>query len=201
MTAQNFIGLSKIRKAFGILFILATVSCSESEYRQLVKKEMASGAIHDSLMFDMHFGQTKKQFFDQCWKLNKKGWVRQGPNNQFVEYKLPLRQDQSLKDAITLLFYGIFDESDLMTGMDLRFSYDGWSLWNEKLQSKELVHAVKDSLKKWYPGNDFKLLNMPGDTTPVYVKIDGNRRILIQPLDDSRTVKAKIEDLRFLLDK
>lgn len=203
MTVHHFIGSLKIKTAFVLFSVLMTLSCSpsESEYQQLVKKEMDTGIVHDSLLFDLRFGQTKKQFFEQCWKLNKKGLVKQGPNNRFVEYKLPLRQSQSLKDAITLLFYGIFDENNIMTGMDLQFSYDAWSLWNEKLQSKELVHAIKDSLEKWYPGNRFKLLEMPRDTTAVFVKIDGNRRIWIQPLDDPRIVKARIDDLRYVLKK
>ncbi|PKA98832.1 hypothetical protein B0O79_2526 [Flavobacteriaceae bacterium MAR_2009_75] len=202
MIVQHFIGL---KKNSGILvifaFLIASCSSSVSQYQELVDKEMASEKRYDSILFGMKFGQTKKQFFERCWKLNKKGVIKQGPNNKFVEYRLPLKKDQNLKDAIIMLFYGIFDRNNTMTGMDLQFSYNAWSLWNENLQSSELVPSVKDSLLKWYPGNDFKLLKMPKDTNSVFVKVDGNRRILIKPIDDPRIVKARIDDLRYISEK
>ncbi|WP_209402319.1 hypothetical protein [Pseudozobellia sp. WGM2] len=202
MIVQHFIGL---KKNSGILvifaFLIASCSSSVSQYQELVDKEMASEKRYDSILFGMKFGQTKKQFFERCWKLNKKGVIKQGPNNKFVEYRLPLKKDQNLKDAIIMLFYGIFDRNNTMTGMDLQFSYNAWSLWNENLQSSELVPSVKDSLMKWYPGNDFKLLKMPKDTNSVFVKVDGNRRILIKPIDDPRIVKARIDDLRYISEK
>ncbi|WP_149274630.1 hypothetical protein [Pareuzebyella sediminis] len=203
MTVLYFTKKGAIYKYTAILMFMAVASCSSevTKYDSLVKEEMAKGTIHDSLLFGMRFGQTKKEFFDRCWQLNSKGIVKQGPNNQFVEYKLPKKKGQGLQYAITMLFYGIFNDSNTMTGMNFQFSYDGWSLWNEKLQSHELIHSVKDSLKKWYPGNDFIQLRMKKDTSEVYVKIDGNRRILIKPLDDNRIVKARIDDLRYSLDK
>lgn len=202
MIVRFFTKKEAVYKSLAIIITIAAVSCSSGapDYDTLVKEEMATGAIHDSLLFGMRFGQTKAEFFDRCWKLNSEGIIKQGPNNKFVEYKLPKKKGKDLQHAITMLFYGIFDDSNTMTGMDFQFSYDGWSLWNEKLQSHELLHSVKDSLKKWYPGNDFVKLRMKNDTSEVYVKIDGNRHILIKPIDDNRIVKARIDDLRYSLD-
>tara|TARA_R110002167_G_scaffold24608_3_gene86268 strand:- start:6509 stop:6997 length:489 start_codon:yes stop_codon:yes gene_type:complete len=162
---------------------------------------MASGVIHDSLIFGMKFGQTRQQFYDSCWKLNNEERVTHGPNNKFVAYKLPQKDTTDLKNAITMFFYGVFNEENIMTGMDFQFSHDAWSLWNKNMQSDRLVLSVKDSLKKWYPGNDFITVHLPKDTTDIFVKIDGNRRITIKPLDDSRIVKTRIDDLRYILDK
>jgi len=84
--------------------------------------------------------------------------------------------------------------------MDFQFYYDAWSLWNKELQSDQLIYSVKDSLTTWYPGNDFIEVTSK-DSIITFVKVDGNRRIMINPLDDDRIVKAKIDDLRYILNK
>jgi hypothetical protein len=33
------------------------------------------------------------------------------------------------------------------------------------------------------------------------VKIDGNRRIIIEPLENNQEVNARIDDLRYIIDK
>ncbi|WP_192461078.1 hypothetical protein [Euzebyella saccharophila] len=198
MTVPNSIDLTKITRFLLVVLILTSFCCSspKSEYKEWAEQELASGVIHDSLVFNLKLGQTKKEFFETCWKLNKKGIIKQGPNNKFVEYKLPLKNNQNLKDAVNMLFYGIFDNGNLMTGMNFQFYHTAWSLWNKDLQSDQLVHSVKDSLTKWYPGNDFRAITLPKDTVESLIKIDGNRRIIIKPLDDPRIVKARIDDLR-----
>ena len=82
-----------------------------------------------------------------------------------------------------------------------QFYFNAWSIWNKKLQADKLVPVVMDTLKKWYPGNDFIKVPLKKDSTQIFVKIDGNRRITIKPLDDNRIVKAKIDDLRYVLDE
>ena len=85
--------------------------------------------------------------------------------------------------------------------MDMKFRYVAWSLWNKSLQSDKLVPVVKDSLKTWFPGNDFIVIPAKKTKGEIHVKIDGNRRILIEPITDSRTVDVRIDDLRYVLDK
>ncbi|WP_461444569.1 hypothetical protein [Maribacter sp.] len=176
------------------------LSCSGSEYSQLVKREMAKGVIHDSLLFDMRFGQHKQEFFQQCWQLNQKGVITNGPGNKTVKHVLPQKVEDAAS-SLTLLFFGDFNEKDIMTGMDLQFYYNAWSIWNKKLQSDQLIPVVMDSLNKWYPGNDFIKVPLKKDSAEIFVKVDGNRRITIKPLDDDRIVKAKIDDLRYVLEK
>lgn len=186
-----------------IVFIalLFMVGCGGSEYSELVKREMASGVVYDSLLFDMKFGQHKQEFFQQCWQLNQRGVISNGPGNTTVKYPLPQKVEMDPAQSMTLLFFGDFDENNIMTGMDLQFYYNAWSIWNKKLQADQLIHVVKDSLKKWYPGNDFIRVPLKKDSTEIFVKVDGNRRITIKPLDDDKIVKAKIDDLRYVLEK
>lgn len=85
--------------------------------------------------------------------------------------------------------------------MDFQFYYNAWSIWNKSLQSDKLLPVVMDSLIKWYPGNDFIKVPLKKDSLHLLVKVDGNRRITIRPLEDERIVKAKIDDLRYVLEK
>jgi hypothetical protein len=201
MRKQVFMS-SRTSVTIGLLLIAVLfVSCSGSEYSQLVKREMAKGVVYDSLLFDMKFGQQKEEFFQKCWQLNQKGIISNGPGNTSVKYVLPQQNATVSEKNITLLFFGDFDENKIMTGMDYQFYYNAWSIWNKKLQSDKLVPVVMDTLKKWYPGNDFIKVSLKKDSAEIFVKVDGNRRITIRPLDDDKIVKAKIDDLRYVLEK
>lgn len=167
-------------------------SCCQSQYDKQVKKEMASGKRIDTLKFGLVLGGGKKEFFATCWELNKKKLIQQGPKNQYVAYKLK----GSANTSITHLFYGIFNEDQKMTGLDMEFAYDGWSPWTPELQSSKLIHVAMDTLMKWYPGNAFFKLNHDKVKTPTYIKIDGNRQIIIHAQGD-KDVKATLEDLRY----
>ena len=201
MKKQVSIVLKNSVKFLIIFFLLTQLSCNKSEYTKLVNNEMAKNIVNDSLIFGMTFGQTRKLFFDQCWKLNNQKIINQGSSNNFVEYQLPKKKRDSINSPITLLFYGIFNKEKIMTGMDMKFRYVAWSLWNKSLQSDKLVPVVKDSLKTWFPGNDFIVIPAKKTKGEIHVKIDGNRRILIEPITDSRTVDVRIDDLRYVLDK
>jgi len=201
MTKQGSILLRNSYKLLVALFLIVLVSCNQSEYSRLVNNEMAKNIVNDTLIFGMKFGQTKKLFFDQCWKLNNQKIINQGSSNNFVEYHLPLKEGDSISSPITMLFYGIFNKEKIMTGMDMKFHYDGWSLWNKSLQSDKLVPVVMDSLKSWFPGNDFIVVPAKKTKGEILVKVDGNRRILIEPIADSRTVDVRIDDLRHVLAK
>lgn len=180
--------------------MIVVIGCSRSKYDQLVKAEMAKGIVNDSLMLGMKLGQTQKEFFDKCWKLNREKIVTNGPDG-FVMYELPVKKENDKGDAITMLFYGIFNEDKTMTGMNFQFYYQSWSLWNKSLQSDRLIPEVKSRFMEWYPGNDFIKVELKNDEGEIFVKVDGIRRITIKPLDDNRVVKAQIDDLRYILSK
>lgn len=191
-----------IAKVFGIFICTVLIGCSESKYTSMVKKELASGVVNDSLFLGLRLGQTRKDFFEICWNLNREKKVTHSEIFPFVKYPLPKKTTSDPEKDITMLFYGDFDEGKIiMTGMKLQFYYDAWAIWNKPLQSDQLLLAVKDSLEKWYPGNDFIRVPLKKDSTELLVKVDGNRRITIKPLDNNRIVKAKIDDLRYVLDK
>jgi hypothetical protein len=200
MIKPAFMNLKTFSNSCLFCTILLFIACSGSEYDQLVKRELDSGVVHDSLLFDLKMGQTKAYFLQSCWKLNQKGIISNGPGSTTVKYILPNTKEAS-QSNMTLLFFGDFNEEKIMTGMDFQFYYNSWSLWNESLQAGQLVPVVMDTLKKWYPGNDFIKVPLKGDSLHLFVKVDGNRRIIIPPVTDQQIVTAKIDDLRYVLDK
>lgn len=187
-------------RVYVLLLLILLVGCSESKYSKLVKTEMAKNIVNDSLLFEMKFGQTRQEFYDQCWKLNSQKIIKQGSNNNFVQYHLPQKEGDSSINSIKMLFYGIFDKEKIMRGMDMRFSYNAWSLWNESTHSDKLITVVKDTLQSWYPGNGFIEVTMKRSKKDIFVKVDGNRRIIIEPLINTKDVDVRIDDLRYTID-
>ncbi len=171
------------------IFIFIIFSC-QSDYTKMVNKEARQGELKNDLVFGLVLGSTKKDFFNRCWELNKEGLVTQGPNNNSVQHVLGTEN----LTAINMLFYGVFDAKDKMTGMNFEFSYKAWSLWNKKYEARELLPVMKDTLMKWFPGNEFIPLKIDRIEESTLVKVDGNRQIMVYVKDD-KDVAVKIEDL------
>ncbi len=176
-----------------VIIQIAITSCSNSEYDKLINEESKKSTVNDSLIFNLRFGDSKKDFFSRCWELNKQGLVFQGPNNNYARYVIKAKNEG--KSSINMNFYGIFDEKNKMTGIDMLFDYTGWSLWTGTYTADKLLLSVLDSLSKWYPGNDFILINLNKIDKNVHVKVDANRQIIAYA-KDSKDVVVKIEDLR-----
>ena len=174
-----------------IIVVFSFLSC-ESEYSRLVKEELASEIKNDSLLFGLKFNQTKQDFFDICQELNSQQLIKQGPENKFAEYMLKGNEEKA--SSIQMLFYGIFDKQNIMTGLKMRFSYNAWAPWNKQLYAEKLVPRIKDSLQKWFPGNDFIKVDVKKINRDVFVKVDGNRQIKMYTLNN-KTIAVKIEDL------
>ena len=199
MIKQVFIYImNKLKVTYFILFLLGLTSCTTSDYTKLVKQEMSKNIVKVSLFFGMKLGDRRQTFYDICWQLNKDKLVKQGPRNSFVQYQLPTKKTDSLQRKITMLFYGIFNKDKIMTGMDMKFYYEAWALWNESLHSDKLLPIIKDTLKIWYPGNDFISVKLKKSKKNVLVKVDGNRQIIIKPLADNREIDVQIVDLKHI---
>lgn len=188
-------------KGIALFFVISgSVACNQSEYNKVVKRELATGKEYNEMMFDMNIGLSKKEFYGKCWQLNKEKLVSQGPSNQYVRHMLdslsPIYQPSS---KMEMLFFGLFDDKDLMRGMRFRFSYTAWAPWNKELQPEQLQEEVKVMMKTLYPGNDFFNLDKKINDQPIAVKIDGNRLITVYVFDN-RFVQAYIEDLNVKYD-
>jgi hypothetical protein len=185
---------SVVKQIFFLLILCLAFSSCESEYSQTVKEEMNSGVIHEDLILGLKIGQSRKEFFDHCWQLNKQKLVAQGPGNKYAKYILTVDSTSQNPEKVEMLFYGIFDEEKIMHGMEMKMHYLKWSPWNEEYQSDKLIEALKRHYNKEYPGNDFLEIDI-NEKTKAFAKVDGNRQIIMYPLGD-KDVMAKIIDLR-----
>ena len=192
MKIYNFMKFKNNKHIYFILGIIFTILSCESEYSKLVKRELATEIKNDSLFFGMKFNDTKQDFFDICKELNSKKMITHGPSNRFAEYTMiPNNKDDS---SIQMLFYGIFDKESIMTGVNMRFSYNGWFPNNKKYYADKLIPQLKDTLIKWFPGNVFLKVDIKKLNKETFIKIDGNRQIKMYALDD-KEVAVRIEDL------
>ena len=172
--------------------IIVLSACQQSamdKYHSLVKKELASNKKVNDIFFGISLGMTNKEFFLHCWNLNKQGMFTDGLNNTSVEYKL----DKELKHPARMNFYPEFNDGRI-NKMWARFQYRGWMPWNKALSSDSLLPDVLKLYQKWYPtGNPFIRIEDKTKGT-LYVKVDGNRRIILGRYDDA-DVKADYTDL------
>ena len=179
-----------------LLLCFAMVSC-ESEYSETVKRELQSGKVYEDLILGLKIGQTRKEFYDHCWELNKQKVISQGSGNKFAKQIILLDSTAQNQDKVEMLFYGIFDEEKIMHGMHMKFSYLKWAPWNKNYQSDVLVKKLLEKYIKEYPGNPFIEITVKGDIK-AYAKVDGNREILVYP-NTTKDVTVKIGDLRYKL--
>lgn len=183
--------LNRLKK-LGIFLVIILVCSCQSEYTKLVKSELASGKTYNSVFHGLEFGQTRKEFYEICWNLNKQGIATHGGKNENVQTILYPKDSTQKTKKIKMLFYAKFNPDDIITAMDVTFSYVAWAPWNKDLESDDLLPVIQDSLMKWYPGNTFmKVKN-------TLVKVDGNRQIQLKTETD-RDVSVLIEDLKYKL--
>ncbi len=176
-------------KKLMLLFTLSAVlfSACKSDYERMVEEGLASGVRNDTLFLGIYLGMTKKDFFAHCWELNKQKLIKQGNSNTSVEYEM-----KELKSPALMNFYPTFHE-DKIHEMPAMFNYIAWAPWNKDLWSDSLIVDVRNMMEKWYGGNDFVKMEHP-EKGFRFVKVDGNRRIILWKEDD-QFVKALYTDL------
>ena len=187
------------RGAVLVAFLCAIllISC-KSEYDQYVRRELNTGIKNDSLIFGMYMGQTQRDFYSICWELNAQKLISQGTGNRMAKYLEPLEAVADSTMRKEMEFFGIFDDGKVMRGMEMIYRFTSWSPWTEERHSKFLAQHLMDVYLQDYPGNEFISIDLDNTDFKAFVKIDGNRQILIYPIN-SKDVAVKIEDLNFKL--
>ncbi len=180
------------------LFLMTFWMACKSDYASYVEREKQTGIRNDSLIFGMYIGQTRKDFFEVCWQLNKQKLISQGTGNRTAKYVEPYDSLANQSRRKELLFYGMFDEKDVMRGMDMTYSYTSWAPWNHDLYSTHLLEELKQFYLKNYEKNPFIEIDLGLSEYKAFVKIDGNRQILLYP-KNKKDVVVKIEEVDFRL--
>lgn len=174
------------------LLVQLLVSCFQSDYTKLVKSELAKGVREDSILLGIQFGDTREMFFKKCMELNKRKLATQGSSGLRVQYLFTDSTIHKVPTEIKLLFSPDFDDKNIISEMNLEFSYTGWAPWNRHLQADSLEPKVLKILDFWYKGNDFIIADIGDSKIPV--KLDANRRLMLKKLDE-QTVLVKVQDI------
>ena len=74
MKVYKFMKYNNRTLVFLILSTLFLYSC-KSDYTKLVERELATGIKNDTLVYNLKFGDTRKEFYEICWDLNSKDWL------------------------------------------------------------------------------------------------------------------------------
>lgn len=180
--------MNSIKYIVLLIFSLCIFCCSsKTKYQTLVEQELASGIRQDTFLLGFHFGMPEMKFYSECWDYNQKGLIKEGLGDRTVYYKLP-----GLKHKGYFDFFPIFKNGKIQSFKGFT-AYDAWAPWNKHLWSEHLIEDTKELLELSYPGNEFFATNSPVEGK-AYVKIDGNRRIVLYYKEESR-VEVLVSDL------
>lgn len=141
----------------------------------------------EQLFLGIYLGMDKQEFFDHCWKLNSQNIITQGPGNQSVEYRLPVKD----KPGILMHFYPNFYK-DKIYEMPVVYNYEAWAPWNRQYWSDKLFEKIVHHFDTTYGKMEVLDHRTMGK---VYFRIDGKRRINVFIKDD-QYVQAVFTDLR-----
>jgi len=196
MTTEDLLRTHNIARCLSVFAAACVVLCSTgcdqpSEYDRMVQRELAKGVTFNELFLGYEFGMPRDSFYNHSWELNRQGLVVQGPANRSVQYEL----DDELPGTAKMLFYPEFHE-DRIFQMRVRYLYDGWAPWTRHLSSDSLQMDVIDLYREWY-GDGFIELTRTRESfgeNVHYVKVDGNRQIVVTRGSD-RDVVAVFTDL------
>lgn len=179
-----------------VLVSVLLANCGQSGvelYHDLVEKEKSRNKKVNDIFMGISLGMTSKDFYMHCWDMNKKGLFTDGSGNTAVKYKL---SNKELKHDAEMNFYPAFTNGKI-AGMWVKFQYTGWVPWNKKLDSDDLLEDVLQLYKEWYAGGNPFITIDDKERGTIYVKVDGNRRIIIGRFDEVQ-VKVDYTDLSAL---
>lgn len=170
---------------FALLWLITTSCDNRSKYQKWLDQELATGERHDSLFYGIYLGMNTKDFFQLCYQKNQDSIFFQGDAavKYYMKDELPL--------PATMNFYPEFQDKKIIE-MPVRITYDAWAPWNKRTFADSLQIDIKNLFEKWY-GSGFVRTSHPKHGV-AFVKIDGNRRIIIVKEDD-RTAKALFTDM------
>ena len=183
-----------MKTVYVAFFIMMLVGCNRgdgySEYKKLVSKEKSSGKRMNDIFFGIKLGMTSKDFFTHCWQMNNKGIFTDGRSNTAVLYKM----NNELKHPASMTFYPEM-ANNVIHKMEATFQYEGWAPWNKNMFADSLLQDVYQLYaNKWYKGGNPFIKIEDAKRGILYVKVDGNRRIILAKKSDM-AVKADYTDL------
>jgi hypothetical protein len=168
-------------------------SCSENvTYEEYVARELAKGIRHDSLIHRIHFGMTAEEFMIYCAEMNRKKIFMPNTSGSAVSLELL----EGFNAPVQFIFFPAFEGDGPIKKIMASIKYRDFSYYGEKYAIENLVIEAKRNFEKGYGGNKF--FTIPHENKLLkykYVKIDGNRKIVLNPTFDGQSLEVEFEDL------
>jgi hypothetical protein len=180
--------IKNVLLAIVIISLIGSCNKKQTNYDKIVQQELAKGQRFDSLFLGLYFGMKEKQFYDTCTEMNKMGLITEGTGGTKVLYKIK----DALQYPVSMNFFPDFYQHKIYH-MSVSYRYDAWAPWNKNLYADSLKTRLIAFYKKQYLGNNFITIKDKLNND-VYIKVDGNRRIIIGQLDE-QFVNVDIADL------
>jgi hypothetical protein len=169
-----------MKKAFGIILlglIVLLSSCTTGEYARMMERELATGERNDSLFLGIFLGMHSKEFYRHCWELNQKQVLKSSGSTLSIQHDLT----EGVSEQVRMNFYPSFFQNRVYE-VSVEFCYDKWAPWNKELFADSLMPEILTLFEDWY-GGEFVKLEHPSKGE-AYVKMDGNRRIIVWKRND-----------------
>jgi len=177
----------------GILFGFSFFSCSEKIiFEEIISDELAKEIRYDSLIYGIHFGMTNKEFSEYCTDMNREKIFMPNQNGSTVRLNL---QD-GFGAPVHFDFFPDFENGGKITKINASLQFRDFSYYNKNYAIENLLIEAKKNFERGYGGNKF--LEMPHENSLLkyqYVKIDGNRKIVLSPNFDGQLLNVVFEDL------
>jgi hypothetical protein len=188
-----------IRHGKILLFLgisLGTLSCSlcseKITLEEFVTSELAKEGRHDSLIYGIRFGMTNEEFRIFCTDMNRRKLFM--PNQSGSAVRLVLQE--GFGAPVHFDFFPNFENSGKINKVKASLNYRDFSYYNKDYAIENLIIEAKNNFENGYGGNKF--LEMPHDNKLLkyqYVKIDGNRKIVLSPNFNGQMLNIEFEDL------
>jgi len=191
---------SKLIKTYGsflflgiLLTIVFTASCSRKvTMDEYVTKELERNIRQDSLIYGVHFGMTGEEFAKYCTGMNQKKIFMPSPTGTTVRLEISNVFDTPLYFD----FFPVLIGNSPIRKVNASMKYKNFSYYDEKYKMENLVNKAIQYFEEGYGGNGF--FSIPHENKLLkfmYVKIDGNRKILLKPTFEGQVLEIEFEDL------
>lgn len=176
-----------------LLTIVFASSCSRKvNLDEYARKELEKNIRQDSLIYGIHFGMTGEEFARYCTGMNQKQIFMPSPSGTTVRLEI----SNGFDTPVFLDFFPVLTANNPIKRVNASMKYKNFSYYDERYKIENLVKKAIAYFEEGYGGNEFfsiphsnKLLKL------MYVKIDGNRKILLKPTFDGQELEIEFEDI------
>lgn len=186
-----------LRKIFYFLGILNSFliysSCNEKlSYEEYVAIELSKGELNDSIVYNVRFGMTFSEFDAYCLAMNKEKIFMPSHGGSAVRMKI----EDGFKEPVYFDFFPTSSVNQYINKLTATMTYQNFSYYDKKYNIDNLVFESRIFFEKGYGGNKFIAIQSDNNLVKHnYVKIDGNRKIVLSPNFDGQTVNIIFENL------